>query len=68
MSAPPMKTWRHSLMMGLTPLERSDLTFHLTVCERCFSLYIETMRYLLESESAPGKGADLCERRKNDIR
>jgi hypothetical protein len=45
---------------GLTLLERSDLTFHLTICERCFSLYIETMRYLLESdpEMVPRKGAD----------
>ncbi len=45
---------------GLTPLERSDITFHLTICERCFSLYIETMHFLLESdpESPPREGTD----------
>ena len=47
-------------MMALTPLERSDITFHLTICERCFSLYIETMHFLLESdtESPPREGTD----------
>jgi hypothetical protein len=50
---------------GLTFLERSDMTFHLTTCERCFSLYIDTMRYLLESENALEKGVDLCERQSN---
>jgi hypothetical protein len=45
---------------GLTLLEWSDVIFHLTICERCFSLYIETMHLLLESdtEGVPQEGAD----------
>jgi hypothetical protein len=43
---------------GLTLLERSEVIFHLTTCERCFSLYIEAMQYLLETESVPERGLD----------
>jgi hypothetical protein len=43
---------------GLTLPERSEIIFHLTTCEPCFSLYIEAMQHLLESEGVPEEGFD----------